>query len=193
MDEKELARKSAEGDKRAFELIVAKYEKYIYRYVYWMVGEMEQARDITAEVFLKGFCGIKNFKGESLKFWLMRIAENTVYDFYRKEKKKNEIPMEDLKESDIYKVNPCSSESEKSVENEEVRRLVHNAVKRLPGKYSDVIVLKYLMGMSTYEISEYLGISPARVRSRVFKALRKLRKIREIQELWEKRDDMQKN
>lgn len=185
VDERELARKSAGGDKKSFELIVGMYEKYIYRYIYWKVGEMEQAKDITAEVFLKGFCRIKNFKGESLKSWLMRIAENAVYDFYRKEKKRKKILIEDLNEGDIYKGSPHGSELEKSVENEETRRLIYNAIKKLSSKYSDVIILKYLMGMNTHEISNYLGISLNRVYSRIFKALRKLRKLKEIQELLE--------
>lgn len=185
VDERELAKRSAEGDKGAYELIVKKYERFIYRYIYWKVGEVEQARDITADVFIKGFCKIKNFKGESLKFWLMKIAENAVYDFYRKGKKTNEITIEDLKGSDVYKVTSFSSDSEKLVEEKEVRRLLNNAIKRLPDKYSDVIILKYLMGMNTYEISSYLGISTNRVRSRIFRALKRLRKMKEIQELLE--------
>lgn len=184
VDERELAKKSAEGDKKSFELIVKRYENYIYRYIFWKVGEVEHARDITAEVFLKAFCGIRNFRGESLKFWLMRITENAVKDFYRKEKHKREIPIESDGSNQISDYG-VAQEFENSVEKEDTRRLIQCGIKKLSHKYSEVIILRYFMGMNTYEISNYLGISANRVRSRIFRALRKLRNIKELKDFLE--------
>lgn len=181
VDERELAKRSAEGDKKAFELIVERYEKFIFRYILWRVGEVEHAKDITADVFLKAFCGIKNFKGESLKFWLMRIAENGVKDFYRKEKRKKEVSIEEAGFDGVEKYG-INSGLENSVEQEETRKLIQSGIKKLSSKYADVIILRYFMEMNIYEISSYLKISTNRVRSRIFRAIRKLRKIKELQD-----------
>jgi len=184
VDEREFARRSAEGDKKSFEIIIKKYEMDIYKYTIWKVGDMEIARDITTEVFLKAFNGINRFKGESLKFWLMKIAANTVKDFLRK-RKKEKILIIDSEHEQITSDYVHDSDMEKKVEQEEVRKLMFNVINKLSRKYSEIIILRYFMGMSIYELSNYLGISISTVRSRIFRAIRRLRMDKELRDFLE--------
>ena len=82
-----LIRAAADGDRDAFEALVRKYERFVYRTAYYAVGNTADAEDLTQEVFLKLWRGLSGFRGQShLLTWLSRIARNACADHIRKKK-----------------------------------------------------------------------------------------------------------
>lgn len=175
-----LIEKAKKGNREAFSALVKAHENKIYKLSMRMVGNYDDAADITQEVFLQAFKSIKKFKGGSSFYtWLYRIAVNRCYSSYKKRGKRPLLGYasrdRDKPAPDIIEGSQSTAESpvEEAEENEEIK-LVRAAVEKLPKKLYQVTVLRELEELSYEEIAQALKISKGTVMSRLFRAKKAL-------------------
>ena len=86
-EDKELVQRALQGEKKAFEMIIQKYQTPLSSYIARMVKEYELALDITQEVFVKAYSSLRSYRQEyKFNTWLFKIASNTVIDYWRKKR-----------------------------------------------------------------------------------------------------------
>jgi RNA polymerase sigma-70 factor (ECF subfamily) len=163
-----------------FDELVDQYQNKIYNIAFRMVGNTEDAMDITQEVFIKIFRTIKSFKGKaSLSTWIYRIAVNTCLDQLRKRKNVKVSYMEDTKAetqlplNDIYmnKENP-----EKLYERSELRKVIQKTILSLSDDHRTVIILRDINGFTYEEIADILKCPMGTVKSKLCRARNELRR-----------------
>lgn len=169
-----LVERSKEGDLAAFEELVRMYQKQIYNLGYRMMGNEEDASDITQEAFLKAYKSIKKFNAKSsFGTWIYRIAVNVCIDELRKRKKTKLYPIvhnDDLDEKGHKLVVDTNDLPEERMEKRETRKKVRQAINRLPEDHRAVIVLRDIQERSYQEIADILGLNIGTVKSRINRA-----------------------
>src|SRR3990172_12382088 len=98
MEELELITNSKGGDIGSFNKLVLLHQKAVYNFCLRLTNDIHMSEDLTQETFISAWTGIKGLKGDNFKFWLMRIARNACYDYFRSIRKKATISLE----SDTY-------------------------------------------------------------------------------------------
>jgi RNA polymerase sigma-70 factor (ECF subfamily) len=160
--EKTLAKGLRQGDPDAFAALFGLYRLRIYNYVARMVGDSEDAKDITQEVFLKAFRQIPcNGNGLAIKPWLYKVATTTCLDHLRARKRRAEttpMPHDDV---------PAHGDAYEHVE---TNHLVERTLARLSERHRLVLVLKDLHGLRHDEIAVILGISRGATETLLFRA-----------------------
>ena len=172
-----LVKKSQKGDYLSFEELVKRYEKKIYHLAYRIMGNKEDASDVLQETFLQAFKKLAGFKGKA-KFstWLYRIAVNICFMRKRKRKKMKtvslDIPILTKKEDEIKRElrDDWSESPLATLENEEVKKTLSEAIGLLPEEYRTVFLLRGLNGLSNQEVAKVLKISLPAVKSRLHRA-----------------------
>ena len=158
------------GDMRAFDELMIRYERQIYRVCYRFVDNREDAKDLAQEVFIKAFEHLPTFRRESsLKTWLYRIAMNHCINHV----KKNAREFVEVTET-AGSVDP-SIHAE--MESREQRDLFRRMVKRLPPKQKAIIEMRIHEQLSYEEIARMSGRAISTIKASVFFALQKLRKL----------------
>ncbi len=144
-----------------FDEIVELYKDRIFRMLYVKVGNMEDALDLTQDVFLKVYKALPKFRQESSIYtWIYRIALNTANSFLKKNGRFNTSSFEEV--GDSVRVNVAHEE--------ELKTILRGKIEELPEHYRDVIILHYFEGFDYSEIAEILGINIGTVKSRLFRA-----------------------
>lgn len=168
-EERSLAMAAQRGDSGAFRELYDAYREPIWTLVVYSIGDSLQAQDVLQTIFFKAFRGLRSFRYQSSLFtWIYRIARNECRNYHRRRGAPH-VPLEAiLGSSDEIYTRPIS-------DGHEVRKVIlQNAVKQLPLKMRDVVVLKYLEGLSYEEMSRVLGCAPGTVASRLNRALAEL-------------------
>jgi len=181
MTELELVVLAKAGDQDAFEQLVRDNEKRIYNLVLRMVGNPEDALDLSQESFLKAWKGLPSFKGDSaFSTWVYRLASNPCLDFLRRRKRQQEAVGAPLSLDDEDAPPPPSDESsqpEVQLERTERSLALKKALDALPDHHRQVLILRELSGLSYQEISDALDLDIGTVKSRLTRARLSLRKI----------------
>jgi RNA polymerase sigma-70 factor, ECF subfamily len=155
-EEKRLVEKAVAGDMDAFGELYQRYLDPIYRYIYFRVGIVEDAEDLTESVFIKVWEALPGYRsiGLPLSSWLYRIAHNLVVDFHRK--KANNVVS--LDERDEWSDPNQSSHGILThiVQNENILML-SKAISMLPEEQQEVIVLRFIEGLTHKEIGRIIG------------------------------------
>jgi RNA polymerase sigma-70 factor, ECF subfamily len=159
----------ARTDDGAFEILYDFYLPKIYGYILKRVGSFDVAEDLASSTFLKVFTNLDKYqsKGHTFGAWIYKIATNNLIDYYRKSSKNKEINIESvggLKDEN----NPPGKEFENSQE----KKLVRQALGGLPGKYQEIINLKFFAEKDNVEIAEILKTSENNVRVIICRALK---------------------
>jgi len=157
------------GDTEAFAQIYDELVKPLYRYIYYRVEE-DIAEDLTEEVFFKAWQNLRKYKKGKHPFssWVFRIAHNLIVDHYRKNRQTEEI---DEGLPDTEQGNNPDYQTNVKLTNVRLRKVIC----RLPDKYQQVVILKYINELDNKEIADSIGKSEAAVRIIQFRALEKLR------------------
>jgi RNA polymerase sigma-70 factor (ECF subfamily) len=163
-----------QGDKEAYGKLYQLYLDQVYRYVYFKVGNKEDAEDITENVFVRTWTAIHNKKGhvviENFKAWIYRAAHNLVIDHYRKKGSKQEQEVgEDLSSTE----ESVEVTVEKDIENKEL----YEQIQKLDERLQQVIILRFLNGHSHAETARIIGIKPGHVRVLQYRALKQLQEL----------------
>ena len=171
IDDKILIQQYLKGDELSLEILVKRYLKPIYSFVYKNVGNVAEAEDITQEAFVKVWKNIKKFdQNRSFKPWIFQIAKNTSIDFLRKKKAIPFSKFENEKGQNILLENMASTPSN-LIENISDRKVLVAAIGDLNEKEQKIINLRYNDGLSFKEIAQVLKESINTVKSRYRRAL----------------------
>lgn len=169
-----LALRSREGDVAAFEVLARRFQDRVYSYALRMVGDAHEAEDLTQEVLLRTFRSLERFDAtQRLAPWVFGIAAHVCRDWLRRRGRRRESVREGVEDLAAAPVAPAASEV---VEAREQRERVLRAVRRLPLKYREVVVLHYLEELGYDEVAASLGIKPAAARRRALRARGMLRR-----------------
>ncbi|UCC41812.1 MAG: sigma-70 family RNA polymerase sigma factor [Candidatus Aminicenantes bacterium] len=176
MEEKELVRRTMQGDEEAFGVLVKKYKTKVFNLAHSLTRDRDAADDLAQESFIKAYFALPRFKLKSeFGTWLYRIAINTVKDYLRKKGRIKEIAFEKEIEHLVIQEDEMEKKQKKQRE-EQNRRLVHHTIKTMPEKYQLILSLRDIQGFSYREIADILKVSPGTVDSRLHRARRNLRK-----------------
>lgn len=174
--ERELIQKCKSGDARFYEPIVRAYEPQGYRMALGMTGNPDDARDALQEAFVKAFQSLSRFDTRrSFGPWFFQILRNQCRDLLRSRSSRFRVEVVDDDLLDLQADSgPGSSRRER--ERAEARRLLWQALERVPDEQREIIVLKELEGFRYQEIASILGIPEGTVASRLYHARRALQK-----------------
>lgn len=177
MDEAELIRLAASGGRDAFSALMERYEQRVYHQALRLVGNPEDAADVTQEVFFKAWRGLPRFQGDSaFSTWLYRLANNAAIDLLRREKKRRGDAA--LDDPAVPALSPDPSPTpQQALEAKELRQAVADGLARLSGEHRRVLVLRELNGLSYEQIGQILGLPAGTVKSRIARARLALAKI----------------
>lgn len=180
-DESLLVTEAKAGSYAAFEELVNRYEKKIYRLGLNITGNREDAEDVLQETFLKAFQHLREFRQDSRFYtWIVRIAVNEGLMKLRKRRTEREVPLEDggeggdgeviLREFTDWRPNP-----EQLLAQSELEAILQDAARTLSPAFRTVFFLRDVQELSTEETAEMLGLSVGAVKARLFRARMRLR------------------
>jgi RNA polymerase sigma-70 factor, ECF subfamily len=179
-DESGLVAKAREGDSAAFNELVSRYSRKIYRLAKHITQNDEDAEDVLQETFLKAFEHLGGFQGQSKFYtWIVRIAVNESLMKLRKRKSDRTVPLDEpldtgedtvVREIAVWDENP-----EQKYSREELGQILDEAVQSLRPVFRTVFVLRDIEELSTEETAEALEISVPAVKSRLLRARLQLR------------------
>jgi len=172
-----LLERAQQYDPDALATIYDQYAPRIYNYIYYRVGDARLAEDLTASVFLNVLEAIQSNRSwrSSFSGWLYRIAHNMVVDQFRRRGKLQELPLDERLVS--MEEDPAKN-AELSLEVE----WLEEAIRGLTDDQADVIVLKFIEGMTNAEVARVLGKTEGAIKSLQYRALASLRKKAESEE-----------
>jgi RNA polymerase sigma-70 factor (ECF subfamily) len=177
-DDAELIRLCLEGDQSAFDALVSRHHRGVYNMVYRMLGNAEDALDLTQETFLRAYTRLNTFQlGRSFVAWIRRIAANLCIDHIRQRGK----PMASLDEQAAAGLEQADHRPDGSpaqrLEMAEDSRRVLEAVQKLPAKQRLVLVMRHIEGMSLEEIAAALRWPLGTVKVTLFRGRRAVREM----------------
>lgn len=176
MRDSKLFVKIKKKDKEAFMEAYDLYVDDIHRFIYFKVGNGEEANDITSSVFLKTWEYIlkENIdKERSLKALIYRIARNAVIDHYRKASQKDV----GINDGEAERLPDEKEDLEARLELDSEMERVKNALPKIKDEYREILVMKYINEMSFAEIAEATGKSRGNARVISYRALKALREV----------------
>jgi len=177
MDEQQLVLAAQAGDKKALTELVKMYEKTVYNFAFKICREPEKAENTMQETFLSMIKSLHQFDGKSkLSTWLYRIVANhCLMEFRKKRHRFISIDNEDEFIEDTSSAD-WSTIPYQSIENEELRKILDDAISKLSPDYRIVFMLRDVEGFSTEETGKMTEMSGPAVKSRLHRARAFLRK-----------------
>jgi RNA polymerase sigma-70 factor (ECF subfamily) len=171
----ELVARVQRGDKRAYDLLVLKYQRKIMRLLSRMIREPSEVEDVAQEAFIKAYRALPQFRGDSAFYtWLYRIAINTARNWQassqRRPMSSSIVSNEDDETFDQIDNLTDISTPESVLASRQVVSTVNAAIDALPEELRTAIVLREIEGMSYEDIAQTMGCPIGTVRSRIFRA-----------------------
>jgi RNA polymerase sigma-70 factor (ECF subfamily) len=162
------------GDKEAFGQLYDHYQPSVYRFLYYRVGSMTLAEDLTAETFFRALRSMHSFRWQGKDFgaWLMTIARNLTADHFKAGRTRLEQTTEDMQTLDTTADGP-EVEVLSSLTNESLLR----ALGELPTEQRECLIMRFLQGLSIAETAEILGRSSGAVKQLQLRGVRNLAKL----------------
>ncbi|MCU0333171.1 MAG: sigma-70 family RNA polymerase sigma factor [Ignavibacteriaceae bacterium] len=169
-DDYSIIRQFVDGDKSVFQILVKRHKEKVRNIIYITMNNSALVDDIAQDVFITVYRNLKHFRFESqFTTWLYRITVNRCKDYLRKMNvRKIFFPIEEGSELSEYPT---------PVENNDISRIVMDAISKLPVKLRMPLILKDIEGFSYQEISESLNCEMGTVKSRIFRGREKLKEI----------------
>jgi RNA polymerase sigma-70 factor (ECF subfamily) len=179
-DELVLVRAAKAGEMRAFEELVKRYDRNVFRIVQHITQNREDAEDVVQDAFLKAYSNLEQFQEQSKFYtWLVRIAVNEALMKLRRRRPERTISLdqdvETEEDSMPREVADWSPNPEQQYTQAELRDILSRTIQGLPAGFRMVFVLRDVEGLSTEETAEALGLSIPAVKSRLLRARLQLR------------------
>lgn len=175
--ENEIIRSVLRGNVNDFEKLVTAYEKNVYNIALRMVGDPDDAADMTQETFIKAYRALSGFRGDS-KFssWLYRIASNVCLDFLRSRSRHPQVSLSTVDEDDraTFELPDMRQNPEEQLMKKLGMEAVRRGLEQLPEQQRQILVLRELGGLSYAELAQTLGLEEGTVKSRIFRARKRL-------------------
>lgn len=173
LDDAQVVRQVLRGRKEAFSLLVERYQKPIFNFIYRFYGNYELAQELTQETFLRCYQFLKSYDPErKFSTWLYTVAKNLCIDELKKQRSAREIPLDDVFPAiDARDVEGAVDRNAQvqCIRREEDFKLLE-ALQELPPAARTVLLLHYFQGLSYQEIGETLGLPVSTVKIRIFRA-----------------------
>ncbi len=177
-EELELVQQIRDGDSSLFEKLVLDNQTKVYNLALRMVGNEDDAFDMSQEAFLRAYNNLGSFRGDSrFSVWLYRLTTNICLDFLRSEGRRSHNSLSYLDGEDEDKELEIPDERfspETLVEKKELREAVSRGLMQLPKDYRAILLLREIDGLSYDEIANCLSLEAGTVKSRIFRARKKL-------------------
>lgn len=185
IDDEMLVSQFQAGHQNAFDELMKRYKSKIFSYLLRSVRNYEDAEDITIEVFFKAYRALENWQPKA-KFstWLYKIAANLAIDYHRAKARHPVYALEDLEipEANLVATDQYSNPV-KEVEEQELGRIIREAVDQLSPKQKSVFILNRYEGLQLKEVAETLGMAEGTVKIHLHRAMKRLQTL--LQPLWE--------
>ncbi len=169
-EESLIARAARDAD--AFGVLYERHVDRIYNYIYYRVGNVHDAEDLTARVFYRALAHIDEYRDRGAPFaaWLYRIAHNLVANWYRDRGRRHDIRLDDL-----VGIAERGDGPEHLAERSEEARVLLSAMSTLPAERQQLLILKFVEGMSNVEIARVMGRTEGAIKSLYHRTLIALR------------------
>lgn len=167
------------GSVDAFNQLVRSYERQVYNVALRLVGQRDQAEDVTQDTFLLAYRSLHQFRGGLFRAWLLRIATNRCYDELRRRQRHPADSFDELGfEPEVqWSTLQGGEEPQERVERLEVSRMLEAALGRLPLDQRAVVVLSDVQGYSYEEIAAITGVTLGTIKSRLSRGRSRLREL----------------
>lgn len=170
-----LVERAQSGDKRAFELLVIKYQRRVVRLVSRLVRDPGEVEDVAQEAFIKAYRALPSFRGESAFYtWLYRIALNTAKNYLAAQGRRPQLAADFTDEEgehfDATELVADFHTPESELSNQQIVSTVNAAVSALPDDLRTAVTLREMDGLSYEEIATAMNCPIGTVRSRIFRA-----------------------
>ena len=176
-DEEVLVSQAKAGDQAAFEAIVQRYERQIYAFTYRMMGNPDDAFDLTQECFVKAYRNLAKTNTElNISAWLHRIASNACLDVLRRRKRIRWLPWDTSKHEQMLEPR-AGEEPERVTLSQETSTDVQRILTRMSERNRLALILREYEGLSTREIGDVMNISRSAVKSVLFRAREEFRRL----------------
>lgn len=174
MDERRLLQKAQEGDRKAFEALVALHSRRVYNLALGYTGRHHDAEEIAQTVFVKVWKALPQFRGASaFSTWLYRLTLNACTDHYRRERKRRgDLSLDD---PDLSPIRDAAPSPEEIVIQREEEAILRKALAELPEQHRVILILREMDGLDYQEIAQVLELQVGTVKSRLARARRALR------------------
>jgi RNA polymerase sigma-70 factor (ECF subfamily) len=176
ISDEEIVRRVLEGDLALFELIMRRYNQRMFRIVRSMLGEDDESEDVVQDAYVRAYEKLAQFEGRSsFATWLTKIA---VYEANARRQKRRRMRLFDPRESEKVPMSPQPSRpySQDQLSNQELGRILDQAVDELPAELRTVFTLRMVERLDTNQTAECLGLTVANVKVRLHRARELLRK-----------------
>lgn len=172
--DKQIIEKIKKGEKKAYDLLVIKYQQRVINLILRFVKNHSDAQDVAQEVFIKAYRALPRFRGDSAFYtWIYRIAINTAKNHLTKEARKFSKYHQDINEMEQIEDNNALTEHvtpESLLIKDELQNVILKSVNSLPTDLQSVILLREVEGLSYEEIADVMKCPVGTVRSRIFRA-----------------------
>lgn len=169
-----LVERVQKGDKKAFDVLVGKYQHKIISLISRYVSDHSEAMDVAQEAFIKAYRALNRFRGDSAFYtWLYRIAINTAKNHLVAQGRRPPASDVDAQDAEQYQVDTRLKDRgspEHELMREEIEQTIHQAISDLPEDLRVAITLREMEGMSYEEIATTMDCPIGTVRSRIFRA-----------------------
>lgn len=172
--DRQLVARAQQGDKRAFDLLVLKYQHKIMSLVYRYIRDLDEVQDVTQEAFIKAYRALPNFRGDSQFYtWVYRIAINTAKNYLVARHRRPPTVDVDVEDAEHFE----GDFQLKEIENpqnilfgDELKQVVEGAIAALPQDLRTAVTLREYDGLSYEDIANVMDCPVGTVRSRIFRA-----------------------
>lgn len=172
--DKQLVAKVQNGDKRAFDLLVIKYQHRIFAIISRYVKDSAEVHDVAQEAFIKAYRAIGNFRGDSAFYtWIYRIAINTAKNYLVSRGRRPPASDVDMDDAEFYAGSDMlrdNASPEQQMMRDQLESVVFKAIQSLPEDLRTAVSLREMEGLSYEEIAEVMSCPVGTVRSRIFRA-----------------------
>ena len=172
--DQQLVERVQKGDKRAFDVLVLKYQHRIYSLVTRFIRDPDEVQDVVQEAFIKAYRALPGFRGESAFFtWLYRIAINTAKNYLVSRSRRPpgaDVDIEDAEYLESAGALRDLAGPESQLMTEQLRAVIDKAIRALPEDLRTALTLREFEGLSYEEIAEVMRCPVGTVRSRIFRA-----------------------
>jgi RNA polymerase sigma-70 factor, ECF subfamily len=181
-DEAELVADLQAGSEPAFDFLVTYYHSSVYNLVYGILSDAADAADVTQEVFLRVFRGIRGFRrSSSLKTWLYRVSVRQALNhrrwWWRHHRQQVSIDAEGSERAAACELEDCEATPFEQCVAREMQTRVRRALAEIPPVFRSAVILRDLEGLSYEEVAEVLEVSVGTVKSRILRGRRILKEI----------------
>ena len=172
----EIIRRCLSGDTEAFTELVSRYQKPVYNLVYRLLGNSEDAKDITQETFVKAYQSLSKYNLElAFHSWLFRIAQNLSIDYLRWKKRRPTVSIDETTEESDYEIRhqeiaDTAPDARSILIEKQKSDRIQIVINSLPEQYKSVVILRHIEGLPLDEIAQILKLPLGTVKTNLYRA-----------------------